>query len=281
MRVLVTGSSGQLGAAIATELSRSHEVVGLDLVAGPATSQHGDITNSQLISRLCDGADAIVHAASLHAAHLHTHSPAQFEETNVAGTRSLLDAAVRHNIRRFIYTSTTSVYGHAMEDQGRAVWVTEELVPQPRDIYDTTKLAAEELCSHVATRHGITCLCLRISRFFPEPARLMAIYRTHRGIDVRDSVTAHVLAMTAPIDGFEVFNISGLSPFKETDLIDLKSRAPDVLRRYYPDIDADFSRRAWAMPQSIDRVYVIEKACRRLGFSPRFGLGEYLNSLGA
>jgi nucleoside-diphosphate-sugar epimerase len=54
---------------------------------------------------------------------------------------NLLEAALENGAKRFVYTSTTSLYGHAMVSPEKAVWVTERLVPQPRDIYDVTKIA--------------------------------------------------------------------------------------------------------------------------------------------
>src|SRR5687767_12237471 len=130
MRVLVTGSSGQLGAAVARELSRrGDEVAGLDLCASATTTRVGSVTDRELVFDVARDVDAIVHTASLHAAHTATHPPRAFVEANINGTMNLLDAAARHGVRRFVYTSTTSVYGHAMESADQAVWVTEDLVP--------------------------------------------------------------------------------------------------------------------------------------------------------
>jgi nucleoside-diphosphate-sugar epimerase len=279
MRVLVTGSSGQLGATVARELARRGDaVVGLDLCAGETTTCLGSLTDSDLVREVVRDVDAVVHTASLHAAHLVTHAPHDFVDTNVNGTMNLLDAAARHGVRRFVYTSTTSVYGHAMESDDQAVWVTEVLVPQPRDIYDVTKLAAEQLCAIAAREHGMPCPVLRVSRFFDEPQRLRAIYRLYRGLDLRDAAAAHLLALGAPLPAgtFDVFNISARSPLNRDQLHQLKHRADRVLRAQFPWIDGAFGRRDWKLPASIDRVYVTEKAERVLGYRPRHGLVQYL-----
>jgi nucleoside-diphosphate-sugar epimerase len=279
VRVLVTGSSGQLGAVVARELqSQQHEVTAVDLVPGNETTQSGSVTDRDLTFDLARGCDAIIHTASLHAAHLQTHSAAQFIDTNLHGTLNLLDAAAAHGIRRFVYTSTTSLYGHAMERADQAVWVTEDLVPQPRDIYDITKIAAEQLCAAAAARQRpqMTCLSLRVSRFFAEDPRLLAIYRLYRGVDVRDAAAAHVLALEAPLSGYDVFNISAHSPFAKDHLHRLKFGAAAVLRAQFPWIDEAFQRRAWDLPASIDRVYVTEKAERVLHYRPKFGLVQFL-----
>jgi nucleoside-diphosphate-sugar epimerase len=146
VRYLITGSSGQLGAALATALAPNHDVIGLDLTPGPHTTHLGSIANGHLIARLLRQGDTIIHTASLHARHLGEFSKRAFVETNVAGTLALLEAAAAARAARIVYTSTTSLYGHALVPTDRAVWVTEDLAPQPRDIYDLTKTAAEHLC---------------------------------------------------------------------------------------------------------------------------------------
>src|SRR5688572_5378283 len=150
MRVLVTGSSGQLGAEIARQLRSTHEVVGLDLHPAPRTTHVGSVTDRSLVEDLVGQVDAVVHCASLHAPQVGSASSAEFEAVNVEGTRHLLHEALVHGHGRFVYTSTTSVYGDAMTDPRRAVWVDEDLPPIPRDIYDRTKLEAEVLCQGFA-----------------------------------------------------------------------------------------------------------------------------------
>src|SRR3546814_18191343 len=71
----------------------------------------------------------------------------------------------------FVFTSTTSVFGDALLPPAGApaVWVTEDLVPIPRNIYGVTKATAEDLCQLFHRRFGLPCVVLRTSRFFPEP----------------------------------------------------------------------------------------------------------------
>lgn len=270
MRILITGSSGQLGAAIAGSLTVSQSGVGLDILPGPQTTHLGSVTDRNLIFQLTQNVDAIIHTASLHARHLHQQSHPAFVETNIQGTLNLLEAAVENGVQRFVYTSTTSLYGQAMVSPNRAVWVTEDLVPQPRDIYDVTKLAAEGLCRITAQSHGLSCLSLRVSRFFPEPADLLAIYRLYRGVDVRDAAEAHRLALAVPFSGFDIFNISAHSPFTEAEGEALYHDAAAIIRRYYPWVGEAFSQRNWVLPERIDRVYVTAKAEQQLGYRPQF-----------
>src|SRR5713101_5819236 len=150
MRVLVTGSSGKVGSAIAGRLSANHEIIGLDLTTGTQTTQIGTIEDRALVFQLARNVQAIIHVAALHVPDIGKASTTQFAAVNVMGTRNLLEAALAHGVDRFIYSSSTSVYGAAMVATDRAVWVTEDLEPQPRDIYDWTKLEAEALCREAA-----------------------------------------------------------------------------------------------------------------------------------
>src|SRR5262249_37437127 len=136
----------------------------------------------------------------------------------------------------------------------------EDLTPQPRDIYDITKIAAEQLCQHFALAQGVPTICLRTGRFFPEPSERVATYRLYRGADVRDVAAAHALAVTNREIAFDLFNIAAHSPFAESDTAELWQNAPAVLRRRVPGIEQWYAERGWPLPERIDRVYVIARA---------------------
>lgn len=266
MRILVTGSSGRIGSAVVGALRPRHEVVGLDLVDGLATTVNGSIGDRRLVRRAMHGVDAVVHTAALHAPHVGQRSRRDFVDANVGGALTLLEAAVEHGVRRFVYTSTTSLYGSALMPQDRAVWVTEELCPRPRDVYDATKLAAEELCRDVA-RGGLPTVCLRVARCFSESPEQTAVHRLSRAVDVRDAASAHALAVEWP-GASGTFNVAARSPFNEGDLEELLADAPAVIRRRLPWAETAFAARGWALPPRIERVYVVAKAEAELGFRP-------------
>ncbi len=279
MRVLVTGSSGQLGAVISSMLSKKHSLIGIDCLSGKYTSHIGDITDYDFVLSITKNVEIIIHTCSLHAPHLKTHSSEEFLNTNVKGTLNLLKSAIQNRIRRLVYTSTTSLYGHAMVSRKQAVWVTEDLMPRPRDIYDVTKIAAEDLCEIFANNYDLTCISLRVSRYFPESDYLTTVYRLYRGVDVRDAATAHILAMTAENKGYEVLNISALPPFSRNETYDLFHDAPNVLLRYFPDIDKLFAKKGWKLPKRIDRVYSIDKAKKIINYSPSFNFNTLIEML--
>jgi len=277
MRVLITGSSGQLGVVISSLLSKEHSIIGVDSLPGKYTSHIGDITDYDFVLSVIKNAEIIIHTCSLHAPHLKIHSSEEFIDTNIKGTLNLLKSAIQNKIRRFVYTSTTSLYGHAMVSTEQAVWVTEDLMPRPRDIYDVTKIAAEGLCEIYANNYDLICISLRVSRYFPESDYLMTVYRLYRGVDVRDAATAHILAMTAEKKGYEVLNISALPPFSRNETYDLLHDAPNVLLRHFPDIDKLFAKKGWELPKCIDRVYSIDKAKKIINYCPSFNFNTLID----
>jgi nucleoside-diphosphate-sugar epimerase len=281
MRVLVTGSSGQLGREIIRQLAGGHETVGMDVLPGGGTDVVASVTDREAMFALAHGIEAIIHTASLHAPHVSLRSKQEFVATNITGTLHLLEAAVAAGVRRFVYTSTTSLYGYTLVPTDRAVWVTEELEPRPRDIYDISKHAAEDLCRHFAEARGLPTICLRTSRFYAEEPERVAIHRLYRGADVRDMAAAHVLALTDEHIHFDIFNVSARSPFIEAETLDLLRDAASVIRRHFPKAEAIFARRGWRLPAAIDRVYVIERAERLLGYRPRWNFRELLDELSA
>ncbi len=233
MKVLLTGSSGRIGSAVARFLSNKVEIVSIDNRPGPLTTSLVDIREKEKIFASVKEVDAVIHCAALLTPHIGLFSESDFWQVNVKGTENLLEACLKYNVKRFVFTSTTSAYGDALTHPKEAVWVTEELLPHPRDIYDETKIAAEKLCLE-ASKNGLSCISLRMSRCFPEREDLMAIYRLYRGVHESDVARAHELALFSSIQGYEMFNISCQSPFSREEVEELKENADNVILRHFP-----------------------------------------------
>lgn len=274
MKVLLTGSSGRIGSTIARVFNKEIETIGIDNRPGPFTTFLIDICERERIFEIVSGVDAIIHCAALLTPHVGLFNDKEFWRVNVKGTENLLEACLKHSVKRFVFTSSTSVYGDALVHPARAVWVTEELLPIPRDIYDETKIAAEKLCLE-ASKKGLSCISLRISRCFPEREDLMAMYRLYRGVHELDVARAHKLALFSPIQGYKTFNISCRSPFRQSEMEELKENADKVILRYFPWSKEEFFKRGWFLPKTIDRVYVIEKAMKLLGYDPSHNFSEW------
>jgi UDP-glucose 4-epimerase len=240
------------------------------------------------------GVDVVLHTATLHKPHVASHTRQDFVDVNIAGTLSLLEEAATAGVKSFVFTSTTSVFGHALTPLpgAPAAWITEEVVPVPRNIYGITKLAAENLCELFRQHSGLPCIVLRTSRFFPEEdddsaarrayddANLKVNEFLYRRADIEDVVSAHLLAMQmAPTIGFGRYIISATTPFTHDDLQELRTDAPSVVRRHAPFYEAEHRRRGWSMMPALDRVYVNELARARLGWQPRYDFGCIIHRL--
>jgi len=297
VRILVTGSSGHLGDALVRVLGgEGHDVVGLDILPSPSTSVVGSVADAACVRRCIGGVDAVVATATLHKPHVSSHSRQEFVDTNVTGTLTLLEEAVAAGVSRFVLTSTTSAFGRALTPPpgAPAAWITEDVVPVPRNVYGVTKTAAEDLCELVHRDHGLPCVILRTSRFFPEGddrEEIRSLYTDanvklnellYRRVDLEDVVGAHRLALErAPALGFGRFIVSATTPFSTGDLAELAADAPAVVRRRFPDYGAVYEERGWTMFPRIERVYVNERARRELGWSPRYDFRFALDRLAA
>ena len=167
-------------------------------------------------------------------------------------------------------------------------------MPRPRNIYGVTKTAAEDLCELVHAEHGLPVVVLRTARFFPEgddSDEVRAAYPDgcvkaneylYRRVDVADVADAHLRAMDrAARIGFGKYILSATTPFTPADLPGLRDDAPAVVRRLFPDYEAEYARRGWRMFPSIGRVYVNARARADLGWSPRYDFRAVLDALKA
>jgi UDP-glucose 4-epimerase len=298
MRVLVTGSSGHLGEGLMRTLpAAGHEAIGLDVLEGAFTTRVGDIADREVVrAALAGGVDAVVHAATLHKPHVGSHTRQDFVDTNVTGTLNLLEEAVAAGVSRFVFTSTTSAFGRALTpgDRQPAAWITEDVVPIPRNVYGVTKTSAEGLCELVHRDHGLPVLILRTSRFFPEPddrdevrkayddTNLKVNELLYRRVDLQDAVDAHLLALDrAPELGFDRFIISATTPFARQDAPALREDAPAVVARHVPEYERVYAERGWTMLPCIERVYDNARARERLGWAPAWDFAYAIERLAA
>jgi len=283
MKIVVTGSSGPVGRAIYQRLALQHRVVGIDRQRSPTADVVCDLADTAAIRSALVGADAVVHTAALHAPHVGREPDAEFRRINVEGTRLLAGQAIAVGVSRFVYTSTTSLYGVlAPPGTATAAWIDEHTVPHPRTIYHETKLQAEQLLQRYGQAGAMIVTILRMSRCFPEPAPAMAIHRLHRGIDARDVATAHERALeTFNSLGARTYVISGATPFLPQDCADLSRDARQALLRRVPALVAAFASRGWPLPASIDRVYDSRQAQRDLRWKPEFGFEQVVTSADA
>ena len=297
MKILITGSAGHLGEALMRTLPlEGHEPLGLDVKESPFTHRAGSIADRNFVRECMRGVDAVIHTATLHKPHVATHLRQDFVDTNITGTLNLLEEASAAEVCAFIFTSTTSVFGRALTPSSGdpAAWITEDVVPAPKNIYGVTKIAAESLCELFHRDHGLRCLILRTSRFFPEvddrketrdayaDANAKVNEFLYRRADIEDIATAHILALEkASSIGFGRYIVSATTPFTKGDLPELRVNAPAVVGRYVPGYEKVYAARGWSMFPGIDRVYVNERARAALGWQPQYDFANIIDRVGA
>lgn len=281
---------------VRTLKSLNDEVISVDILPSPFTTHTGSIVDRDFVKRCMSGVTTVFHAATLHKPHVATHSQQEFIDTNITGTLNLLQEAVAAGVESFIFTSTTSVFGDALvPPTGEpAAWITESVTPVPKNIYGVTKAAAEDLCQLYYRNHGLPCLVLRTSRFFPEEDDHRGMREAYaddnlktneflfRRVELEDAVSAHLAAARrAKAISFGKYIISATTPFSPEDTADLRTRAEAVVQRLVPAYADEYKRRGWSMAPGIDRVYVNERARTELGWQPRYDFQHVIERLKA
>lgn len=176
MKVLVTGGAGFIGSHVCRRLlSEGHEVVVIDdfndfydpaikraniasLGSGVSTRE-GDIRDRDFVRRVfADGRfDTIIHLAARAGVRPSLKNPQLYIDTNITGTHNLLEAAREQGVGRFVFASSSSVYGLS-----NVVPFNENLaLPQTLSPYAATKIAAEHICGNYAHLYKMRVVCLR------------------------------------------------------------------------------------------------------------------------
>ncbi|MCA9511592.1 MAG: GDP-mannose 4,6-dehydratase [Myxococcota bacterium] len=175
--VLVTGAAGFIGSTLVDRLlAEGRTVVGLDsfdpfypaplkranLAAAAASSRfelvEGDIRDAALVERLfARGFDGVVHLAALAGVRPSLERPAAYADVNVNGTTILLEAAVRHGAPRFVFASSSSVYGERSDGPFRE----SDRVDHPISPYAATKKAGELIAHAFHHAHALSVACVR------------------------------------------------------------------------------------------------------------------------
>jgi nucleoside-diphosphate-sugar epimerase len=255
MHALVTGAAGFVGSHLVEHLaSAGHRVRAVDSLtdyydlelkranrdavagAGLVESLHADLLTAS-IEPLLDGVDVVFHLAGQPGVRLSWSDGFDaYVDRNVRLTQRLLEASRTADLGRFVFSSSSSVYGNAASYP-----VSEGDLPQPHSPYGVTKLAAEHLCGLYAANWGLPTTALRYFTVYgPRQRPDMAITRLcHAAITgepfplfgdgsavrdftyVGDVVAATVAAGTAELDPGTVLNVAGGGQTSMTELIEL------------------------------------------------------------
>ncbi|MGA8431508.1 MAG: NAD-dependent epimerase/dehydratase family protein [Candidatus Sulfotelmatobacter sp.] len=186
-KALVTGGAGFMGSHVAESLlTRGHDVVVLDDLSGGfidnvppgATFVQGSIVDVRLIDQLFErhGFTYVYHLAAYAAEGL-SHFIRRFNyENNLIGSVNLINAAVNHNVRCFVFTSSIAVYGSGQSP------MTEDMTPIPEDPYGIAKLAVEHDLKASHEMFGLDYIVFRPHNVYGERQNIGDRYRNVVGI---------------------------------------------------------------------------------------------------
>lgn len=160
MKYLVTGSKGKLGTILVEKLQSFGEVVVLDLNDDPSR----DIRKMDDVNAVMEGVDVVFHLAALTDVQECEENPKECLDTNVWGSINVIASAWKHDVKKFIFASSSAVYG-----TGKPI---ETLDVEPETSYGNSKLVAEKYLIDKTSVTKMQPACIRI---FPNMNPINAI----------------------------------------------------------------------------------------------------------
>jgi len=296
-KILVTGGAGFIGSHIVEELIKRGETVrvldnfstgnreNIKHLKDKVELIEGDIRDFWTVVDAVKGIDFIIHQAALPSVQRSINNPLTSNEVNVNGTLNLLEAAKGYRVKRFIYASSSSVYGDTPTLPKR-----EDMPSKPLSPYAITKLAGEEYCQTFSKLYGLPTVCLRYFNVFgtrqdptsqysaviPKFIELLLDKKTpviygdgEQSRDftfVRNVVEANLLACQSDISGGGVINIACGQSFSLNQLVSLLNQIIGT------NIKPEYGQ---AKPGDVKHSLAdISKAKKLLGYKPRISFAE-------
>ncbi len=308
-RVLVLGGAGFIGAFVVRELLKTDvkEVIVYDNFSR-GKKEHlsdclldkrcqvfpygGDIRELDILDKAFEGVDYVFHLAAMWLLHCKDYPRTAFD-VNIQGTFNVLEACVKHKVKKLIYSSSASVYGDA-----QSVPMTEEHPFNNKNFYGATKISGEAMCTAFHDRYGLDIIGLRYMNVYGPGQDQHAVYsgvvpimlnkidanevpqingdgsQAYDFIYVEDVAKANICALTAN-QPFGFYNVgtgvqTSIKQLCQT-ILDLKKSLLSVEYIPYSEDDArQFVK---------NRIGSIDKAQNELEFVYRYELKEGLTKL--
>ena len=293
-KVLITGAAGFIGSHLCERLlDEDLVVIGIDNFDDfyDPRIKHRNIStclknkNFQLIEadirdrtameKAAEGIEIIVHLAAKAGVRPSIAEPLLYSDVNINGTMVLLEAANKHKIGKFVFASSSSVYGN----NKKVPFSEDDNVDFPISPYAATKKACELICHTYHHLYGIDITCLRFFTVYgPRQRPDLAIHKFSKLIEndkpipvygdgsmmrdftYIDDIIEGIIAAMKKCKGFNIYNLGESQPVTVNDLISAIEKALDktAIREYLP-----------LQPGDVNRTFAdITKACNELGFNP-------------
>ncbi|MBC8471797.1 MAG: SDR family NAD(P)-dependent oxidoreductase [Planctomycetes bacterium] len=300
--VLITGAAGFIGSHLCERLlDEGLPVVGVDNFDDFYDPQikHDNISNClknkkfQLIEadirdrttmdKAVKGVEIIVHLAAKAGVRPSITEPLLYSDVNINGTMVLLEAANKHKVGKFIFASSSSVYGN----NEKVPFSEDDNVDFPISPYAATKKACELICHTYHHLYGIDLTCLRFFTVYgPRQRPDLAIHKFSKLIEQEkpipvygdgsmmrdftyiDDIIDGIIAAMNQCKGFNIYNLGESQPITVNDLISAieKALGKTAIREYLP-----------LQPGDVNRTFAdITKAVRELDYNPSTPIPEGL-----
>jgi len=305
MTILLTGGAGFIGSHLAERLlGQGHKLVLLDELNDFYSPQIKRRNLAEIRTRgdyefvetdICDlprltqlfqryRPEVVIHIAARAGVRPSLEQPLLYEKVNVQGTLHLLELARQFAVQRFIFASSSSVYGTTSQ----APFTEDEANPNPISPYGVTKLAGEKLCYCYARLYSIPTICLRFFTVYgPRQRPDLAIHKFARLIDAGREIPifgdGSSLRDYTFIDDI-VDGIAAVLLLKtEFDVLNLGNSQPIALSQMIRLLEERLGKRAQIKPQEFqpgDMPFThanLSKARRLLGYEPKVPFEEGLS----
>ena len=301
--ILVTGAAGFIGSHAAERLiSQGYRVIGVDnfsdfydrswkemnlkSIKGAAIDvEEIDITSGPEISKLVRLVRpwGILHLAAMAGVRPSIEDPAYYARVNVEGTTHLLQAAVKNNVQKFAFASSSSVYGNSP----KVPFSEEDAVEEPISPYAATKRAGELICYTFNHLYKLPIASLRFFTVYgPRQRPDLAIHKftrlisegkpvpffgdgsTSRDYTFVEDIVSGIVASIEKIDRFRIYNLGGSSPISLNELIAELEKAIGK--------KANLDKKP-AQPGDVERTFAdVSRSAKELGYAPKVSISEGL-----
>ena len=297
MKALVTGAAGFIGSHLSERLtSEGWDVVGLDnfdpfyseevkraniaglISSGKFELVEGDIRDAECVKSMLGAGDIgiIVHLAAKAGVRPSIEDPLGYQDVNINGTMVMLESAVANDVKKFIFASSSSVYGN----NEKVPFSETDNVDFPISPYAATKKAGELLCYTYSHLYDIDVTCLRLFTVYgPRQRPDLAIHKFARLIEAAEAIPVFgdgsmrrdftyiddiidgVVAAMDTCSGYEVYNLGESRPVRLDELIIAieKALGKKAIINRLPE-----------QPGDVKQTYAdVTKAQEKLGYSPK------------
>jgi UDP-glucuronate 4-epimerase len=301
-KVLITGGAGFIGSNLVERLLKSgHEVAVIDDLndfysperkranlaevarAGSIRFHEGDICDARRVEQVFEEMrpDTVIHLAARAGVRPSLEQPILYEQVNIHGTMVLLEACRKHEVPKFVFASSSSIYGIA----NKVPFAEDDTAALPISPYAATKIAGEKICYTYSHLYRIQVACLRFFTVYgPRQRPDLAIRKFTEMIDHGDTIpvfgdgssgrdytyiddiVSGVIAAAKLDAEYEVFNLGNANPVSLSTLIQTIEKVVGKEAKI---------RRLPMQPGDVPITYAdISKARRVLGYTPETPLAQ-------